>query len=67
MKTKRTTAVQWLFQELNKEVEMSEITKELFKQAAEYERELLEDAYMANRQGLEENEAEQYYLTTFYY
>lgn len=67
MKTKRTTAVQWLFQELDKEVHMSEITKELFKQAAEYERELIEDAYMANRQGLEENEAAEYYLTTFYY
>jgi len=64
--TKRTTAVQWLFEELNKEIHISERIKEIFKQAQEYERECIEDAYMANRRNLEEGEAETYYLTNYH-
>lgn len=66
MKIKRTTAVQWLFEMMSQEVNLSERSKELFKQAQEYERECIEDAYMANRRNLEEGEAETYYLTNYH-
>lgn len=66
MKIKRTTAVQWLFEELNKEIHISERMKEIFNQAHEYERECLEDAYMANRRNMEEDEAATYYLTNYH-
>lgn len=66
MKIKRTTAVQWLFEELNKEIHISERMKEIFIQAQEYERECLEDAYMVNRRNMEEGEAETYYLTNYH-
>lgn len=67
MKTiKRTTAVQWLFEKLSERIVINEINKELFIQAAEYERENIEEAYMANRRNMEECEAETYYLTNYH-
>lgn len=66
MKIKRTTAVQWIFEELNKEIHISERMKEIFNQAHEYERECIEDAYMANRRNMEEDEAATYYLTNYH-
>lgn len=63
---KRTTAVQWLFEMMSQEVNLSERSKELFIQAQQYEREHIEDAYMANRLNLQEGEAETYYLTNYH-
>lgn len=67
MKIKRTTAVQWLFEMMSQEVNLSERSKKLFIEAHEYERECIEDAYMANRRNCEEGEAETYYLTNYHY
>lgn len=62
---KRTTATQWLFEELSQRIAMNDIINELFIQAQQYERECIEDAYMANRRNMEEGEAETYYLTNY--
>ena len=63
---KRTTAVQWLFEMMSHEVNLSERSKELFIQAQQIESEHIQDAYMANRRNLEEGEAETYYLTNYH-
>lgn len=65
LNTKRTTAVEWLYEMMSQEVTLSERSKELFIQAQQYERECIEDAYIANRRNLEEGEAETYYLTNY--
>lgn len=62
---KRTTATQWLFEELSQRIAINDIINELFIQAQQYERECIEDAYMANRRNMEEGEAETYYLTNY--
>ena len=66
MDIKRTTATQWLFEEISQRIAMNDIINELFIQAQQYEREHIEDAYMANRRNLEEGEAETYYLTNYH-